>query len=82
LGLFVRSLIGLERNAAVEAMAEFLNDKTATARQLTFIKLIVECLTNNRSISDGLFYQSPFTDHSPTGPEGIFQAAKSPSITS
>jgi type I restriction enzyme, R subunit len=76
LDLFVRSLVGLERTAAVEAMSEFLNDSTATASQLEFIRLIVECLTNNGTISDDLFYQSPFTDFAPTEPEGIFPAAK------
>ena len=39
LGLFVRSLLGLERNATVEVMSEFLNDTNATARQLAFVKL-------------------------------------------
>ena len=39
LGLFVRSLLGLERNATVEVMSEFLNDTNATARQLGFVKL-------------------------------------------
>ena len=32
LGLFVRSLVGLDRVAAKEAMANFINGKSATAR--------------------------------------------------
>ena len=76
LGLFVRSLIGLERGAAVEAMSEFLNDTTATASQLTFIKLIVESLTRNGAMTEDLLYNAPFTDIAATGPESIFPAAK------
>ena len=76
LGLFVRSLVGLERNAAVEAMSEFLNDTKATASQLDFVKLIVEHLTSDGAISDRRLYQSPFIDVSPAGPEDIFPAAK------
>ena len=76
LGLFVRSLVGLERGAAVEAMAEFLNDTTATASQLTFIKMVVECLTRNGAMTNDLLYEQPFTNIAPTGPEAIFPAAK------
>ncbi|MGZ8946522.1 MAG: type I restriction-modification enzyme R subunit C-terminal domain-containing protein [Methylococcaceae bacterium] len=76
LGLFVRSLVGLERSAAVEAMSEFLNDATATSTQLTFVKLIVECLTSNGAMTEDLLYNTPFTDFAPTGPEDIFPPAK------
>jgi type I restriction enzyme R subunit len=76
LGLFVRSLIGLERGAADAAMSEFLNDTTATASQITFIKLIVESLTRNGAMTEDLLYHAPFTDIAATGPESIFPAAK------
>jgi type I restriction enzyme R subunit len=76
LGLFVRTLVGLERSAAVEAMSEFLNDATATASQLTFVKLIVECLTRNGAMTEDLLYSTPFIDFAPTGPESIFPPAK------
>lgn len=54
----------------------FLNDATATSSQLTFIKLIVECLTRNGAMTEDLLYNTPFTDFAPTGPEGIFPPAK------
>ena len=75
LGLFVRSLVGLERSAAVKAMSEFLNDATATSRQLSFVKMIVECLTSNGAMTEDLLYNAPFTDIAATGPEGIFPVA-------
>jgi type I restriction enzyme, R subunit len=53
-GLFVRSLVDLERAAAVEVMNDFLNDSTAAARQINFVNYIVECLTQNGAITDNL----------------------------
>ena len=72
LGLFVRSLVGLERVAATEALSDFLNDKTATSSQINFLNLIVEELTKNGAIKDNRLYESPFIDITPTGPENIF----------
>ena len=46
-GLFVWSLIGLDRTAATEAFSKFLADTTYTAAQIHFIGLIVEHLTEN-----------------------------------
>jgi type I restriction enzyme R subunit len=72
LGLFIRSLVGLDREAAKLAFGEFLAGGTATANQITFVNLIIEHLTEHGQMAPKLLYQSPFTDVSPTGPDKIF----------
>jgi type I restriction enzyme R subunit len=42
LGIFIRSLVGLDRETAKQAFSEFVVGTTATARQLEFINLIVD----------------------------------------
>lgn len=74
LGLFVRSLIGLDRGAAKEAMGEFISNKSLMANQLEFINLIVDYLTEHGTVEPARLYESPFTDVSPHGPDGIFAA--------
>jgi type I restriction enzyme R subunit len=76
LGLWVRSLVGLDRAAAVEAMAEFLNDTNATASQIEFAKMIVEYLTVDGAIAAERLYETPFTLVSTTGPDTVFGKVK------
>lgn len=76
LGLFIRSLVGLERDAANEAMAVFLNDTTANSKQLAFVRLVVEHLTHDGAMTDDRLYEAPFTDIAVTGPDSVFIPAK------
>jgi type I site-specific restriction endonuclease len=47
LGLFVRSLVGLDRSAAKDALAGFLAGKALAANQIEFVNLIVNHLTEH-----------------------------------
>ncbi|MDD2462043.1 MAG: DEAD/DEAH box helicase family protein [Kiritimatiellae bacterium] len=75
-GLFVRSLVGLDREAAKKALAVFLNGSTLSANQIEFINLIIDHLTEQGVMEARLLYESPFTDLSPQGPDGVFTSAQ------
>jgi type I restriction enzyme R subunit len=75
LGLFVRSLVGMDREAAKEAMASFIAGKTLSANQLEFINLVVDHLTEHGVMEPARLYESPFTDITSHGPDGLFQSA-------
>lgn len=75
LGLFVRSLIGLDREAAVEAFGSYLDGTKFTADQIHFIKLIINELTVNGVVEPARLYESPYIDHAPTGPDHVFPEA-------
>lgn len=72
LGLFVRSLVGLDRGAAKDAMASFIAGKALSANQIEFINLVVDHLTEHGIVEPGALYESPFTDLTPRGPDGLF----------
>jgi type I restriction enzyme R subunit len=76
LGLFVRSLVGLDREAAKQAFAGFLAGKTLNANQIEFVNLIVDHLTEHGVMGAALLYESPFTDITPRGPDGLFSSAQ------
>jgi len=76
LGLFVRSLVGLDREAAKQAFAGFLAGGTLTANQIEFVNLIVDHLTEHGAMPPELLYESPFTDLNPQGPDGVFSSTQ------
>ena len=71
-GIFVRSLVGLDRGAAKAAFADFLDGSTYTAAQIDFVNLLIDALTHDGIVEPARFYESPFTDMSPSGPESLF----------
>lgn len=76
LGIFIRSLVGMEREAVAQAFSEVIAGTQTTADQIEFIDLIVSELTTNGVMEVGRLYESPFLDISPQGPEGLFPVAK------
>ena len=76
LGLFVRSILGLDRRAAKRAFDGFLAGKALTANQIQFVNLVIDYLTQGGWMSPAQLYESPFTDFSPRGVEGVFDFAQ------
>ncbi|WP_031360987.1 type I restriction-modification enzyme R subunit C-terminal domain-containing protein [Caballeronia sordidicola] len=75
LGIFIRSLVGLDREAAMQAFGAFISGTTATPDQIEFINLIVQELTQSGVMDADRLFQSPFSDLNAQGPLGIFPSA-------
>jgi len=80
LGLFVRSLIGLDREAAKKAFGEFLSDSNLTAAQIRFVNLVIDELTRSGVMAPERLFESPYTDASPAGLDGLFDSPKAERI--
>jgi type I restriction enzyme, R subunit len=75
LGLFIRSLVGVERDAAKSAFAEFMAAKNLNSNQIEFINLIIDHLTEKGAMDPRRLYESPFTDMDDQGVSGVFPQA-------
>jgi len=63
LGELVRTIVGLDMQAAKEAFAVFLNDVNLDSRQINFINMIIEYIVKNGMLKDFSVLQgSPFSD--------------------
>ena len=80
LGLFIRSLVGLDRNAAKELFAEFLAEGTHTATQIRFINELIDELTSRGVMDPVRLYDPPYSDLAPMGPEALFSSEEAGEI--
>lgn len=63
LGEFVRSIVGLDMNAAKEAFNLFLKDVNLDEKQIYFVNQIIEYIVRNGVMNDlSVLQESPFTD--------------------
>lgn len=74
LGLFVRSLVGLDREAAKGALNGFVAGTSLSANQIEFINMMIDYLTEHGVMEPRMLYESPFTDLSSQGVEGLFES--------
>jgi len=80
LGKFVRSIIGLDVQAAKLAFGEILNNQTLNAQQIRFMDAIINFLTVNGTIDPAMLFDAPFTDIDSNGITGLFDDATSARI--
>ena len=74
LGLFVRSLIGLDRQAARKALGAFLAGRILGATQIQFLDEVVNHLTEHGWMEAARLYESPYTNFHSHGVEGVFDS--------
>ena len=72
LKLFIRQIVGLDRNAAKAAFAQYLEGSNFNANQIRFVENIIDYLTQNGVMNPGLLYEPPFTDIHFEGLDGVF----------
>ncbi|OZD86020.1 restriction endonuclease subunit R [Rhodococcus sp. 05-339-2] len=72
LGLFIRSLIGLDRQSALDAFESYLDRTRFDVNQVRFVTLIVDELTANGVMDPARLFESPFTDNAKEGAYSLF----------
>ena len=75
-GLFIRSIVGLDRAAAKAAFQGFLEEKKYSATQIGFVNLIIDELTSNGVLEVARLYDDPYTGLAPQGPEALFSESE------
>lgn len=75
-GVLIRSMVGLDREAAKRAFAIFIDKHNLTADQTEFLNMMIDYLTERGVMDPRLLYESPFTDIDSMGVEGVFGSAE------
>ncbi len=82
LGVFIRSITGVEITSAQLAFAEFLKVGNLSADQMTFIQNIITYLTKNGTIEPSMLFEPPFTNRNDQGLLGFFEDGEAHKVIS
>lgn len=82
LGVFIRELIGLDKEAVQSAFTEFIQAQNLNAEQIKFVDLIISYLTQNGVIDKRALFETPFKEVNDSGPFGLFDDAQVTKIVS
>jgi type I restriction enzyme R subunit len=82
LGVFIRSIVGLDIQAANEAFSGFIQSGNLRADQMTFIKNIISFLERNGTIDKAMLFEPPFTNINDQGLLGVFDDADAHKVIS
>ena len=73
LGVFIRKLVGLDREAAKKAFDRYLDTTTFDSKQIQFVNQVIDYLTQNGVMDPKMLFEHPFTNLSPGGPTSLFK---------
>lgn len=72
LGKFIRSIVGLDINAAKLAFGDILADTTLNSRQIRFMDKLINFFNVKGIIEPTMLFEPPFTDIDTSGIMGVF----------
>jgi type I restriction enzyme, R subunit len=72
LGIYVRSLVGLDREAVQDALAEFVAGTALTSQQLDFLQVLTNHLVESGKVPPSALFDSPYNELAPSGPDVLF----------
>ena len=72
LPLFIRSLVGLDRQAVQEAFSKYLHGTSYNEKQIRFVEMLIEHLTMRGILEASQLYEPPFNQIHYEGIDGVF----------
>jgi type I restriction enzyme R subunit len=72
LGVFIRSVLGLDSQSANDAFAEFLSHAPLTSFQQSFVEDLIRQFTQDGIVDKDMLFEQPFTKFHQEGVAGIF----------
>lgn len=80
LGKFIRSILGLDLNAAKEAFGTLLVGRNLNSQQIRFMDMIINFFSVKGVIEPTMLFEAPFTDINTSGIIGVFDEEDSTKI--